>query len=326
MYCIANSNTDPYFNLAAEEYLLRNFPFDCFMLWRNENAIVVGKHQNTLAEINMDYIRMKGISVVRRLSGGGTVYHDMGNLNYTFIMDGKEGHLVDFRKYTRPILEVLGKLSVDAKFEGRNDLTIGGRKFSGNAEHIYKKRVLHHGTLLFSSVMEDLQLALKVNPMKYKSKAVKSIPSRVTNIKEHLTVPIDVMHFHDMIMEHIKHLFPGSRDYTFTSEDLAKINILKNEKYLTWEWNFGYSPKYDFEKSFVIGGRNIRVQLIVSDGIIKKVKIECDSCNKSGISEVEELMVGIKHNETALKEKFSSITLTDYLHNINSDEFLRGLF
>ena len=136
MICIQDTQTDPYFNLAAEEYVLKNFSDDVFMLWRNDNAIIVGKHQNTLSEINLDYVKEKGIKVVRRISGGGAVFHDLGNLNFTFIRTGEEGNLVDFKRFTLPIIEVLQKMGVDAKFEGRNDLTIEGKKFSGNAEHV----------------------------------------------------------------------------------------------------------------------------------------------------------------------------------------------
>ena len=183
MLCIKNDNTNPYFNLAAEEYVLRNFKENCFMLWRNRPSIIVGKHQNTLAEINVDYVKEKNIDVVRRLSGGGAVFHDLGNLNFTFIKNAeKEEALVDFKKYVEPVLEVLQHLGVNAKFEGRNDIMIDGKKISGNAEHVFKKRVLHHGTLLFSSQMADLSNALKVNPLKYQDKGGKSVRSRVTNL------------------------------------------------------------------------------------------------------------------------------------------------
>jgi lipoate---protein ligase len=161
MLCIYNPSTEPYFNMAAEEYLLKNFSANIFMLWRNDNAVVVGKHQNSLAEINHDFVQQNNIKVVRRLSGGGTVFHDLGNLNFTFITNGEGEELVNFRKFTQPILEVLLQLGVHAKFEGRNDLTINGLKFSGNAEHVFKKRTLHHGTLLFSSKISDLTQALK---------------------------------------------------------------------------------------------------------------------------------------------------------------------
>ena len=223
---LISDSYDPWFNLAAEEYVLKNFSDDVFMLWQNHNAIIVGKHQNTLAEINLEYVKEKNIKVVRRMSGGGAVFHDLGNLNFTFIMNGEEGHLVDFRKFTRPILDVLLKLNIDARFEGRNDLTIGGLKFSGNAEHVYKQRVLHHGTLLFSSLMSDLSNALKVNPLKYKDKAVKSIRSRVTNISEHLNQELDVLQFRDLVMDHIMDIYPDCEMYDYTPEDLTHINNL----------------------------------------------------------------------------------------------------
>jgi len=326
MLCVTHSSTDPYFNLAAEEYVLKNFTDDCFMLWRNDNTIVVGKHQNTLAEVNLDYIKEKKISVVRRLSGGGAVFHDLGNLNFTFIMNGHEGHLVDFRKYTLPVIEVLKNLSVDAEFQGRNDLTINGKKFSGNAEHVYKKRVLHHGTLLFSSLMEDLHLALRVNPLKYKSKAVKSIRSRVTNIKDHLQQDMDVIQFRDMILDHIMDIYPDSKAYTFSDEDIRNINNLREEKYLTWEWNFGYSPKYDFEKSFITNGGFIQVHLNVSGGVIQSAKIYGDFFNKLDISVVEEILNGSRHDRAELLDKFESIRFSDYFHNITAEEFTDGMF
>ena len=326
MLCIAHSYTDPYFNLAAEEYVLRSFPDNCFMLWRNEKTIVVGKHQNTLEEINMEYIRDNNIRVVRRLSGGGAVFHDLGNLNFTFIMNGHEGHLVDFKKYTLPIIEVLQKLSINAEFRGRNDLTINGKKISGNAEHIYKKRVLHHGTLLFSSIMEDLQLALKVNPLKYRSKAVKSIRSRVTNIKEHLKKDIDVIQFRDIILEHVMDIFPGSSSYEFSDEDNININILRDEKYITWEWNFGYSPKYEFEKSFIINGHFIQVHLNVSGGIIQKANISGDYSSKHDKVAVEDLLEGVRHDQSEMIKRLESIPFPEYFNNITAPEFVKKMF
>ena len=164
MLIIRRHNTDPWFNLATEEFVLKNFDEDTFMLWRNAPSIIVGKHQNTLAEINLDYVKKNNIKVVRRLSGGGAVFHDLGNINFTFIKTGENGNLIDFKKYTEPILEVLLKMGINARFEGRNDLTIEGKKFSGNAEHIWKNRVLHHGTLLFSSHMANLSEALNADP------------------------------------------------------------------------------------------------------------------------------------------------------------------
>lgn len=328
MYCIAHEFTQPAFNLAAEEYVLKNFKENCFMLWRNENAIIVGQHQNTLAEINVDYVKEKNITVIRRLSGGGAVFHDLGNLNFTFIMNAREGEekIADFQSYTRPILEVLQKVGVDARFEGRNDLTIEGKKFSGNAEHIYKNRILRHGTLLFSSMMNDLQMALKINPLKYRDKAVKSVKSRVTNISEHLPEPMDVVEFRDKILDHIMETFPGCVKYEFTEEDINNIITLVDEKYGTWEWNFGHSPKYDLQKAFKSNGGFVEVHMNVKQGVIQDVRIFGDFFNKHDIGQVEALLKGTSHNEKSLKDKLSAINFKEYFHNIEVDEFVEALF
>ena len=326
MLCIKHPNTNAYFNLAAEEHVLRNFSDDAFMLWRNEPAVIVGKHQNTLGEINLDYIRDSKIKVVRRLSGGGAVFHDMGNLNFTFIMNGEEGNLVDFRKFTKPILDVLLKLGIEAKFEGRNDLTIEGKKFSGNAEHVYKKRVLHHGTLLFSSQMADLSEALKINPLKYRDKAVKSVRSRVTNISDHLHEPLEVMEFRDLIMDHIREMYPDAVAYDYSQDDLQTINNLVDNKYSTWEWNFGYSPQYDLQRGIKTEGGHIEFHLNVEKGTIRDIKIYGDFFNKKDVAELELLLKGCSHELEAVTQRLSSIDLGDYCSNVSVDEFVQGMF
>jgi lipoate---protein ligase len=323
MLCIVNTSTDPYFNLAAEEYLLHNFNKNCFMLWRNENSIVVGKHQNPLAEINRDFVREKNIRVARRISGGGTVYHDTGNLNFTFITDGKEGHLVDFRKHTLPILEALHNLSVNARFKGRNDLAIDDKKISGNAEHVYRKRVLHHGTLLFSSNLDDLNLALKVNPSKYTSKAVKSIRSQVTNIREHLKTGMDILQFRDMIMEHVMSRFPGSEYYVFTREDIKAIKDLKTKKYSTWEWIYGYSPEYELENTLIINSRNLILRITVSGGIIIKATISGDLQGDHPLNDFEKVLEGVRHYEHDLSARLGSYSFPEGFFISTPGEFIR---
>ena len=163
MLCVNQTKTDPYFNIASEEYLLKNFDDEIIMLYINEPSVIVGKHQNTLAEINYTLAKQKGLSVIRRLSGGGSVFHDLGNLNFTFIKNGTPGKLVDFKGYTQPIVDALNEIGVNAEFGGHNSLLIGGKKFSGNAEHIYKNRVMHHGTILFSTNLENLAEVLYVS-------------------------------------------------------------------------------------------------------------------------------------------------------------------
>ncbi|HSV88378.1 MAG TPA: lipoate--protein ligase [Bacteroidales bacterium] len=326
MLCIKHPNTDARFNLAAEEYVLKNFGDDIFMLWQNHNTIVVGKHQNTLAEINYDYVKELDIRVVRRLSGGGAVYHDLGNLNFTFITNGQEGRLVDFKKFTLPILEVLKNLGIDARFEGRNDLTINGLKFSGNAEHVYKNRVLHHGTLLFSSELGSLSMALKVNPLKYHDKAVKSVRSRVTNIRDHLSDDLTVEEFRDLIMEHIFNVFPNARKYDFSPADIEYIQLLVNEKYDTWQWNYGYSPKYAFHKMIKTPGGYIEYHLNVEEGTIKDIKIFGDFFSFREISELEEMLRNLPHREEVIYDKLKPIPFGEYLHQVELKDFVSGMF
>ncbi len=326
MFCISHDETDPYFNLAAEEYVLKHFSEDCFMLWRNRPAIIVGKHQNTLSEINLEYVRQNHIPVVRRLSGGGTVFHDLGNLNFTFIMSGEPGKLVDFRKFTKPILEVLAILGVEARFEGRNDLTIAGRKFSGNAEHVFRNRVLHHGTLLFSSSISDLGAALKVNPLKYKDKAVKSVRSRVTNISAHLEQAMDVLAFRDRIMEYVLETFPEARLYDFSGEDEEHIRRLAEEKYATWAWNFGYSPAYSFRKNFSGNLGSLECRLEVEKGVIREARITGDSIHEKDFGRIEGLLTGIPHDYEQIRKQLEGVPWREYFPGLPFDSFIAGLF
>jgi len=327
MLIIKRHNTDPYFNLATEEYVLKEIADDSFMLWRNAPSIIVGKHQNTLAEINANYVKQNNLPVVRRLSGGGAVFHDLGNLNFTFIQTGQSGMLVDFRKFTQPILDVLLKLGIDARFEGRNDLTIKGKKFSGNAEHIWKNRVLHHGTLLFSSTMADLGQALNVDPLKFRDKAVKSVHSRVTNISEHLRESIDVMQFAGLIHEHIISMYPDAKAYDLTDEDHRKITELVRLKYSSWDWNFGYSPNYNFKKILRTDkSGTIEFDLDVKNGTIRQIKIFGDYFSKFDTEEIEETLRGVAHEESAIRSKLEKFNLSDYFSDLSVEEFLHGVF
>ena len=323
MLCIFNNSNDAYFNMAVEEYVFTHFTDDIFMLWRNEPAIIVGLFQNSLAEINLDYVKEKNIKVVRRLTGGGAVFHDLQNLNFTFVESNSKGN---FRTFTQPIIEVLNGIGVDARFEGRNDLMIDGRKFSGNAQCVSNGRMLHHGTLLFDTAMTDMSNALKVNPLKFEDKAVKSVCKRVTNISEHLKSPMTVLQFADLIMKHIMETRENCQLYEFTDEDLVAINKLRDEKYSTWEWNFGHSPKYSFSKMIRATGGNIEMHLQTEKGIISAVKIYGDFFAKRDVSDFEKLLIGVRHEKDAVANLLAKVNPEDYFMGITGEDILKVMF
>jgi len=326
MLCITRHETDPYFNLAAEEYAMSAFDGDCFMLWRNAPAIIVGRHQNTLAEINVEYVRANHLPVVRRLSGGGAVFHDLGNLNFTFIA-ATEGprNEVDFRRFTEPILDALRGLGVDARFEGRNDLTIDGRKFSGNAEYVHGGRILHHGTLLFAARMADVAAALRPDPAKFADKAVKSVRSRVTNISEHLPQPMTVLEFRDSLMAHVMATAPAAQPYAFSDADRRAIARLRDEKYATWEWNYGHSPRYNFAKRLRTPGGSVEAALEVSDGIIRAAAFYGDYFTRRDPAEVAAALAGAPHRADALRERLAALPVAETFVNVTADDLLEAL-
>ena len=329
MLCIQNTGLDPFFNQATEEYFLKNTDENIFMLWQNHNTIVVGKHQNTLAEINVEHVKARGINVVRRLTGGGAVFHDLGNLNYTFIMGyGEEGAKVDFQKYNQPIIDVLATLGVTATFSGRNDILIDEQKFSGNAEHIYhqKQRVLHHGTLLYASEIQDISDALNVNPLKYEGLARKSVRSRVTNISSHIKEDIGVKRFGEAVMKHITSLYQDAVPYEITEADRAAIQKLADEKYSQWHWTYGYSPKYGLKKGVKTPGGHIEVHLNVEKGMITELAIFGDFFVNKDLEPLVDAMVGVRHEEASILLRLQELGSADYFNNISAEELLEAFF
>lgn len=326
MIFIYNKNTEPYFNLASEEYLFKNFHENIFMVWRNEPSIIVGKHQNTLREINVEYVRENQIKVVRRLTGGGAVFHDLGNLNFTFIQTGIDEKVVDFRKYTQPIIDVLAKIGIEAKFEGRNDLTIDGRKFSGNAEHTFKNRVLHHGTILFSSVITDLTNALRVDESKYEDKAVKSVRSRVTNVSEHLKSPLTLEEFIDLILSHIQETNPEAKEYVFTENDIQIINNLVNTKYSQWDWNFGKVSEYHFTQKTKTKAGIIELNMNIHEGRISDIKFYGDFFSVDDVLEFEKKFIGEYHRFEDIQKIIEANDLNKYFIHIEKEELLPLFF
>jgi lipoate-protein ligase A len=326
MLCIKSPDTSPYFNLAAEEYLLKTRQEDIFLLYRDAPSIVVGKHQNTLAEINLPFVLENEILVARRISGGGTVFHDLGNLNFAFFTTGREGDLVDYKRATGPIIEALGEMGLEVKLGKRNELLLKKLKISGTASHVWKKRVLHHGTLLFSSEMEDLSEALQSGQERFTDRAVRSVPSRVTNIRDHLKEKMNVEEFQERLLDFMLRTNKDATVYQFSPQDLAEIGKGRDTKFATWEWNFGYSPRYQFCKRISFEAGRLELNMNVEKGIIRELKMVGDFTSLKDVVLLEQYLVGTIHDPETLRIKLSGILVSDYISGLENEELLVGLF
>lgn len=326
MKFISNNNiTDPTLNLAMEEYVLKHMPNDdsYFLFYVNRPSIIIGKNQNTHEEINKDYVTEHGIDVVRRISGGGAVYHDTGNLNFSFITDDDGNSFHNFKKFTEPIVQALQSLGVEAEMTGRNDIQMGNAKISGNAMVKVKSRMFSHGTLMLNSELSEVQNALKVNPAKIKSKGIKSVRSRVANIVEFLDEPISIEEFKSIILKTIFGEADHVEEYHLTDEDWKNIEQLSNEKYRTWEWNYGRNPKYNFEREEKFDKGFVQVKLDVRRGRIENAKIFGDFFGEGDVSEIEDALVGTLHDFNSIKEALSHYSIYHYFGDINRDELIR---
>lgn len=327
MIKIINENTDPRINLAVEEYALNHLDpsQDYAILWQDEPAVIVGRNQNTVAEVNAPFIKEKGIHVVRRLSGGGAVYHDLGNLNFTFIVDAQKSIVSNFEYFTIPVIQALASLGVKAEFSGRNDITIDGKKFSGNAQYWSKNRLLHHGTILFNSDLSVVQEALNVKADKIQSKGVKSVRSRVTNIFPHLANPITIEEFKETLW---RYLIPGDavHEYVLTEHDWSVIKDLKDRRYNQWDWNYGASPQSEIEKEARFAGGKLELKFNVIDGVIQDMNIFGDFFGKSSVTHFAHLLNGKDYRESVIAEVLEKVEFGEYFIGITKDEFLQCLF
>lgn len=324
MRIIWSKKNNPFENIATEEYLLKNFNEDIFFLYINSKSIIIGKHQNTLAEINYPFVVENNLPIVRRLSGGGTVFHDPGNINFCFISSGEKGELVNFKKHTTPIIEFLNTLQIKAIHGGRNDILIDGCKISGNACHVFKGRVMHHGTLLFNSQLKSLTNALKNDPLKFKDKAVKSVRSKVTNIHDHLKKDMHVNEFIEQLLDYIITHY-DCKPYELTNRDYNHIQKLVKSKFNTWEWNYGYSPKYELKKRIKTStGKRFEFTIQVVKGIIKEVSIKSNSTNKKWINQLQKTLIAAYHQKEEIEIKTKMLFKTS--DDLKLNELLEALF
>ena len=304
--------TDPSYNLAMEQYVFDCLPRDrmYFMLWQNDNAIIVGKYQNTIAEINEEAVRERGIRVVRRLSGGGAVYHDMGNLNFTFITDVGESNALDLKLFCEPVVRTLATLGVKAEVNGRNDITIDGKKFSGNSQYIRQGRVMHHGTIMFDSDLSVVSEALRVDPTKIQTKGIRSVRSRVTNVAEHLPEKVTLPEFRRILLENILKENPGEA-YPLTQDDLAAVEKLRAERYATWDWNYGFSPVCTMlRRRRVDGCGMIEAYITVEHGKIAALSFKGDFFSASEPDELAAHFVGCTPDRAGYEKALGDVDVS----------------
>ncbi|MCR5484807.1 MAG: lipoate--protein ligase [Clostridiales bacterium] len=323
VYFIRGSKTSPQYNLASEEYFLYQRKENFIMLWQNEPSVIIGRNQNAYAEIDIDYVKRYNIPVIRRLTGGGAVFHDLGNVNYTLIKNGEDG-MVDLKTYLEPVISYLRSKGLDACLSGRNDILVDGMKVSGTAQVNYRGRALLHGTLLFSASLDSLSAALKPNPLKLKAKGIKSVKSRVTNISSLLKCDMDINSFISELSDFLTER-EGCIPYDFKKSDDDEINRLVNEKYGTFSWNMGASPPYSFEKTVPFGGGLLTASFDVNNGIISGIKL-CGDFFGDDISPLENALTGTEYTPEAVLSALNGIRLCKYISQATPNDLIKLLF
>jgi lipoate-protein ligase A len=326
VYCLYRNEKDPYFNLAAEEYVLKEFQHDVFMIWRNEASVIVGKHQNTSREVNQAFCSANSIPVIRRITGGGTVYHDRGNINFSFVNTGEEGKLVNFKKYTEPVISFLKSFGLNAYFEGKNNIRVNGLKVSGNAAHVFKNRVLHHGTLLFDANLENLEQSISGNEDYYHDRSVRSIRSEVANLKDLISTRITAEDFEKQFFDHMLEYLAPSEEYSWCEDDIARINKIKRERYLEASWNYNYSPDYVFKNEFPFEGQNISIEIDVKKGIMENVSLSGGSSLKNHLDNIAILLKGARHDHNSIAGIIKSSTFASGKAENLAESILNNIF
>ena len=319
--------TDPAFNLAAEQYVFDSLPRDrsYFMLWQNDNAVIIGKYQNAYSEVNEAYAAEHGIRVVRRLSGGGAVYHDLGNLNYTFITDAAEDEAINLRRFCEIVVRALTSLGVSAEVNGRNDITVDGKKISGNAQYLREGRVMHHGTLLFRSNLGMVQNVLQVDPDKIRSKGIRSVRSRVGNIADSLPEGTDLETFRAAVLESVLQ-GEKAKEYVFSDVDIAAIEAIREKRYSQWSWNFGRSPECTVRRSGRIEGvGKIEAYIGIDRGIITELTFGGDFFSGSDPAELARMFVGKRAEPKTFETVLQGVDPSRYFTGVDAESLRKIL-
>lgn len=333
MYYLKNERNgeeiyDPTYNLAIEYFLVNEKKLDepILLFYINEPSIIIGKNQNTHVEINEEYVKEHNVHVVRRFSGGGAVYHDLGNICYCFITNDDGNSFRDFKKFTDPIIDSLHKMGVEgAELKGRNDLVIGDQKFSGNAMYATNGRMTSHGTLMFDVDIDETTKVLKPKAAKLKAKGVKSIRRRVTNIKPHMDDASQNMTLHEFRTALLLNIFDVEnldeiKEYQLTDQDWEFIDDFRSRYTNNDDWNYGENPDYEIIRDERTAAGQIEFQFNISKGKIKEAKIYGDFFGLGEISDVEQALIGQEYTRENLLQVFESLNIKNYFGNVTAEE------
>lgn len=324
MIYIETNSTDVCYNFGLEYYFTVEKPLDdtVFLFWRTTPTLMVGRYQNVLEEVDKAYADAHGIKIVRRMSGGGTIYTDLGGWQFTFIEDAK-GENIQFQQYIAPVIEALAEAGVQAAFNGRNDLTIGGRKISGNAQYRLGGRVVHHGSLLFDTDLEQMVAATTVDRYKIQSKSIQSVRERVTNIAEHLPAPMSAEAFKERVVRHI--LGPDGTAYAVTPEDDARIRQLGQERFASWESTYGQGPAYNIERVGRFPGGTMRFRLDVKRGIIQQAAVSGDFFATLDSETFHNALAGCRYERGAVRDALERSGVSGAVYNISIEDMAKAI-
>ena len=326
MRYLKNPSTNPYYNMAFDEYCLESLPIDepVFFLWQNKPAVIVGYNQEVNTEVNLDYLKEKGIDLVRRVTGGGAVYHDLENLNYTIV--GRSEDLErDYPEYAALMMKALQALGVPATLSGRNDILVDGKKVSGFAKRVCKNRLMVHGTLMYNVDVDVLTHVLNPSPTKLQSKGIASVRSRVTNLCNYLPELSDIQAFKNRLEEILSNNYSDA-EYKLSETDLAHIQQLTDKKFATWEWNYGRSPKATLVLSARLACGTVELHLTLAENRIASCRFGGDFLGNLPASDIEKALTGIPYEINEIRKCLSKLEISRYFDRVSADNLLEMMF
>ena len=326
MRYLKNPSTNPYYNMAFDEYCLESLPIDepVFFLWQNKPAVIVGYNQEVNTEVNLDYLKEKGIDLVRRVTGGGAVYHDLENLNYTIV--GRSEDLErDYPEYAALMMKALQALGVPATLSGRNDILVDGKKVSGFAKRVCKNRLMVHGTLMYNVDVNVLTHVLNPSTTKLQSKGIASVRSRVTNLCNYLPELSDIQAFKNRLEEILSNNYSDA-EYKLSEADLAHIQQLTDEKFATWEWNYGRSPKATLVHSARLACGTVEIHLTLAENRIASCRFGGDFLGNLPASDVEKALTDIPYEINEIRKCLSKLEISRYFDRVSADNLLEMMF